>query len=65
MKGTTLTRQVSANVSEAFYKELKEITDMEERSISEWIREAISMKLKQEGTNSIKGQTSHNQSISF
>ena len=42
------TRPVTITLEEAVYDRIKEITDQEDMSISEWIRNSIDMKIIQE-----------------
>ena len=48
MKKKVFTKTMTVTIEEAVFETIKEITDKEEISISEWIREAINRRLEQE-----------------
>ena len=52
MRKRNFTRQVGLIISEETYKQVVEETDKKEVTVSEWIREAIEMRLLKEKPNS-------------
>ena len=48
MKKKVFTKTMTVTIEEAVFETIKNITDKEEISISEWIREAINRRLEQE-----------------
>lgn len=55
MKKKLYTRPVSVTLSDEMFSEIKTITDTQDISISDYIREAIGEKLEKNGSN-IKNQ---------
>ena len=54
MKEAIFTKSISINLAEDTFEKIKEITDLQRISISEWFRVAaeLALKAKQEVTNS-------------
>ena len=63
MKKKVFTKTMTVTIEEAVFETIKNITDKEEISISEWIREAISRRLEQENINLNSINMDRNQSV--
>jgi metal-responsive CopG/Arc/MetJ family transcriptional regulator len=63
MKRNVYTRSVSVSMEASVHDEIKNITDREEMSMSEWIREAIRMRFQQEGIDTSQLRSDQNNSV--
>jgi Arc/MetJ-type ribon-helix-helix transcriptional regulator len=63
MKKQFYTKAVSVSMKASVHDEIRKITDREEMSMSEWIREAIRMRLEQEGIDASQLHADQNNSV--
>jgi Arc/MetJ-type ribon-helix-helix transcriptional regulator len=63
MKKQFYTKAVSVSMEASVHDEIRRITDKEEMSMSEWIREAIRMRFHQEGIDTTQLHADQNNSV--
>ena len=63
MKKQFYTKAISVSMKASVHDEIRKITDREEMSMSEWIRQAISIKLNQEGIDTSQLRSDQNNSV--
>jgi len=63
MKKQFYTKAVSVSMKASVHDEIRKITDKEEMSMSEWIREAIRMRFQQERIDTSQLQADQNKSV--